>query len=543
MGGFRMSAPSPALPRLPAWACRLLAVGLILGAAGLHIAYLAHNCPLDLSPDEAHYWDWSRHLDWSYYSKGPLVAYLIRAGCELAGAWSEQHTTGLAFAVRLPAVVCGSLLLASLYVLTVQVYRRETLALSVVALALTTPVIAAGSSIMTIDAPYTCCWGWALVLGYCAVVRGARWAWPAAGAAVGLGILAKYTMVLWLPSAGLFLLADPDRRRLLARPGFWVMTAVAGFLSLPILIWNMRNGWVTLHHVSNLTGDGFHWTGPLNYLGGQAALLLGFLFVAWAAAMMRCNPAAEADPGVRYLWWMSAPMFVVFFAFSFKDGGGEVNWPVTAYISGLVLAAAWLARQLASPLVWYRRTAMALLAVACGLGLGVIVVMHHTDWVRPLLAWASGPETPDRPMPLRRFDPTCRLRGWRALAEAVDRARERLRAERIEPVLAASNWSLPGEMGVYCAGHPQAYSLGLAMKVDRHSQYDLWHNPVNDLEAFRGSTFLIVGGVPEWARAAFEQIEQPQEVWYREDGQPISLWTITVCRGYRGFPDMPRGGF
>src|SRR5207253_2471216 len=148
-----------------AWKYRLAAAALIVGAAGLRIFYLAHDCPLDLAPDEAHYWDWSRHLDWSYYSKGPLVAYLIRLGCELAGGWSRQWTATDVLAVRLPAVVCGSLLLASLYVLTIQVYGRPRLALAVVALALTLPAIAAGSSLMTIDAPYACCWGWALVLG------------------------------------------------------------------------------------------------------------------------------------------------------------------------------------------------------------------------------------------------------------------------------------------------------------------------------------------------------------------------------------------
>ena len=67
------------------WAWRLLVAILILGTAALRIAYLARDCPLDLAPDEAHYWDWSRHLDWSYYSKGPLVALLIRASCELFG--------------------------------------------------------------------------------------------------------------------------------------------------------------------------------------------------------------------------------------------------------------------------------------------------------------------------------------------------------------------------------------------------------------------------------------------------------------------------
>src|SRR5207248_1817565 len=82
----------------PERACPYLAGLLILAAAVFHLVYLAALCPLDLAPDEAHYWDWSRHLDWSYYSKGPLVAWLIRASCELVGSWSEQHTGGLTFA-------------------------------------------------------------------------------------------------------------------------------------------------------------------------------------------------------------------------------------------------------------------------------------------------------------------------------------------------------------------------------------------------------------------------------------------------------------
>jgi Dolichyl-phosphate-mannose-protein mannosyltransferase len=532
-----------ALPRLPAWAYRMLAAVLILGAAGMHLAYLAHDCPLDLAPDEAHYFDWSRHLDLSYYSKGPLVAYLIRGGCETVGAWSEQNTANLMFAVRLPAVICGSLLLVSLYVLTVLVHGREALALGAVALALTLPVIAAGASIMTIDSPYTCCWGWALVFGHRAIFRGSWWAWPAAGLAVGLGILAKYTMVLWLPSAGLFLLAQPNLRRLLLRPGFWIMSAIAGLFCLPILIWNMRNGWVTYYHVDRLTGTGFHWTGPLHYVSGQAAMLMGYWLVVWAAAMVRHNPLADADPGRRYLWWLSAPMFLVFLGFSFRTGGGEPNWPVTAYLSGLVLAAAWLPRQLASPVSWYRRSMAALLALACGLGLAATVLMHHTDWVRPLLAQISGPATAKQPMPMRRFDPTCRLRGWRTLAEAVDQKRaELLQVEHEDPVLAASSWALPGELGVYCAGHPQAYSIGLAMG-DRHSQYDLWPNPLRDVEAFRSKTFIVVGWFSEDVRSAFDSVEKPDDVVYSEEGRPVARWTITVCHKYQGFPNMPTGGF
>ncbi|MHB1424221.1 MAG: glycosyltransferase family 39 protein [Gemmataceae bacterium] len=531
--------------------CRLLATCLILGAAALHLAYLVNNCPLDLAPDEAHYWDWSRpeHLDWSYYSKGPLIAYLIRGGCALAGSWSVEHTGNLALAVRLPAVVCGSLLLLSLYLLTVQVYRCEVLALAVVGLALTLPLIAVGSSLMTIDAPYTCCWGWALVLGHRAIFRGSTWAWPLLGVVLGLGMLAKYTTIVWLPSAALFLLTTPSYRRLLWSRGFFRMCAVAALCCLPILIWNAQHDWVTFRHVFGLSGlhdtarppnePAIHWLGPLHYLGAQCALLLVYWFVVWLAAMIAHRPGRESDEGVRYLWWLSAPMFILFLAFSPKTGGGEMNWPVTAYLSGLVLSAAWLARQFDDPRRWYRLGAAVNLGLACVFGLAVTAFMHHSEWLYPVLGKLAGEPTRTNLFPLRRFDPTCRLRGWRTLAAAVDRLRARLSEEEgREPVLAGSSWNLPGELGVYCVGHPQAYSLGPVMG-DRHSQYDLWFNPFTNCADFQHRTFLVVNGDPDVLRAAFATVETT-ELMHRESGQPISSWRLSVCRDFRGSFPQPR---
>jgi 4-amino-4-deoxy-L-arabinose transferase-like glycosyltransferase len=530
----------------PAWVFRLLATVLILTVSAGRIAYLAENCPLDLSSDEAHYFDWSRHLDWSYYSKGPLVASLIHGSVAVAGGWAEQVSGNVMPAVRLPAVLCGALLLVALYILTVQVFRQEGLAAAVVALAMALPVTAAGAVLMTIDAPYTCCWAWALVLAHRALFRPGWWAWPAAGLVVGLGILAKYTMVLFLPSVALFLLATPGFRRLLFRPGFWMMCLVAGVCCLPILIWNIRNGWVTVFHVGTLAGSEeskIHWSGPLHYVGGQFALLLGYWFIAWLAAMGRRNPWAAVDDGQRYLWWLSAPMFLTFLAFSLKTGGGELNWPVTAYLSGLVLAADWLRAQLESPRLAYRRLVTAGLVLACAVSAGVTMLMHRTELARPLLTALSGSASPMNPCPVRKYDPTCRLRGWRALASQIDGLRAGLaRDEGVEPELAGVGWSLPGELGVYCQGHPQAYSLGLALG-DRHSQYDLWMNPIHDVEEFRGKTFIVVGGGGPKLEEAFERVEAPKLVWYTEQGLPVSCWPVFVCHGYRGFKaeaDAPR---
>ncbi|MBI3759608.1 MAG: glycosyltransferase family 39 protein, partial [Deltaproteobacteria bacterium] len=282
---------------------RWAAATLVVAVAGLRLVYLAWFCPLDLAPDEAYYWDWSRQLDWSYQSKGPLVAWLIRASCEVFGA--------TVLAIRVPAVVCGSLLLAGLYVLTVQVHRSERLGFGVVAVALTLPIVAAGSMLMTIDAPFTCAWTWALVFGHRAACRSTAWAWPMAGVCICIGLLAKHTMVLWLPSFVLFLLTTPAMRALLCRPGFWVMTGIGSLGGVPILLWNASHHWPMLRHTqihAGLESDALlNPLGPLHFLATQFALMLGFWFAAWLWAMWQHRPTRESSPDLRFLGWMSAP--------------------------------------------------------------------------------------------------------------------------------------------------------------------------------------------------------------------------------------------
>jgi hypothetical protein len=168
-----------------------------------------------------------------------------------------------------------------------------------------------------------------------------------------------------------------------------------------------------------------------------------------------------------------------------------------------------------------------------------ILFVHGSHRLYPALARLAGPPRGEYDFPLRRFDPSCRLCGWhRTLAAEVDRLRDFLRrAEGREPVLAGVGWTLPGELGVYCAGHPQAYSLG-ALTGERHSQYDLWPNPLHDGEPLRGRTFIVVGWPTEAVRGGFDWVGPTQFVTHRVHGQPVTGWFLTVCRGFRGrFPD------
>jgi Dolichyl-phosphate-mannose-protein mannosyltransferase len=524
------------------WLIHGLALLLILGAALLHVLYLGWLTPLDLAPDEAHYWDWSRHLDWSYYSKGPLVAYLIHASCWLTGSWSEALTGNQMLAVRLPAVTCGGLLLVSLYVLTIQIFRSPKLALAVVIFGLTMPILALGSTLMTIDSPYCCCWGWALVAGWHAVTRRSLLGWVAAGLLVGVGILAKYTMVLWLPSMGLFLLVAREYRHELLRPGFWIAVCLAGLCCLPILIWNLQNGWVTFRHVGGQAGlteeNGIQWLGPFQFVGVQAAILLGFWFVTWIVAIVHYRPWRATIAPTRYLWCMSAPMFALFLCFSLRTRC-EPNWPVTAYLSGLVLAAYWLAEMSTRETSAWAMSLRAGTVTACALGLGTIVIMHRAELVHPLLASVAGAPTAKQPAPLRNVDPTCRLRGWRYLASQIDLIRKQLRDQgEDDPIIVTASWTLPGEIGFYCQGRPQAYCMGI-LQGDRHSQYDLWHpNPVEEWEGYVQRTFIFVGEMTLPVKTAFDAIEPAQTIVYSVDGRPVASWSVSVCRSYRGVPHI-----
>lgn len=526
----------PALPRPAAWPWeRWVAAALIAASAFWHIAYLTQACPLDLAADEAHYWEWSRHLDWSYYSKGPLIAFVIRLGRALLGDLSVALVGDESLAVRVPAALCGAGLLVSLFVLARRTLQSERLALTAVALGLTLPAIAAGSTIMTIDAPYTLAWGWSLVLAHIAVFDQKRWAWPVLGVVVGVGILAKYTMLLFLPCLALFLLAHREHRRLLMRSGPWLAVAIAGACCLPIVYWNYTHDWVSLRHVgwqAGATATGIRWFGPVRFIAEQAGLLLIFWFNCYVAASWANRPGQPVSVHRSFLWWFSAPVFALFLTASLRTPG-QVNWPIVAYHAGILLGLTWFAERIATagPKEGVMLRTSAGLAVV--VGLAMIWVLHYPASARPLFAALAAEPTKDEPVPMRRYDPTARLRGWKHLASAVDVVRNRVADER--PLVAGSFWTLPGELSFYCDGHPEVYCFGAALG-QRFSQFDIWRpNPLFDPEAFTGRTFIFVGDVSHEVRAAFAQVEPSERVTYTEAGRPVAYWDVTVCRGFRGF--------
>lgn len=183
----------------PLWVC----LGFVLALTAWRIGWLALN-RTDLFTDESQYWFWSTELALGYFSKPPLIAWIIRAATELAGS-SEP------FWVRLPAPLIHAATAMVIAWLGTMLHGTRTGALSGAAYAVM-PAVGVGSMVISTDTPLTLCFALALVL-FVRLARTPRIATAVAlGVVVGIGFLAKYAMAYFLLGAGLTVLLVPKLR-------------------------------------------------------------------------------------------------------------------------------------------------------------------------------------------------------------------------------------------------------------------------------------------------------------------------------------------
>ncbi|MFZ2198227.1 MAG: glycosyltransferase family 39 protein, partial [Thermodesulfovibrionales bacterium] len=225
------------------------ALGLSLLLISLFRVYFILTGPFDLSPDEAHYWEWSRHLDWSYYSKGPMIAYLIYLGTSLFG--------DTVFGVRIFAVVLSAASSFLLYLMGKELYDEKTGLVSALLVQIV-PLYSVYGVLFTIDSPFMFFWILSLYLFHRLKQRHLHedrkilfdYYWLLLGVSIGLGLLTKYTMAFFYISGFLFMVSSKETRELLRTPGPYIALIITLAVFSPVILWNAANGWVTLKHTA-----------------------------------------------------------------------------------------------------------------------------------------------------------------------------------------------------------------------------------------------------------------------------------------------------
>ncbi len=275
--------------RYARWAAAILVVGTIF-----RLWYSTH---LELVGDEAYYWLWSRHPDFCYLDKGPVIAWFISAGTALFG----QTVFGIRFFATLLALGTG----AGIFLLGRRLFS-DRVAFWAVVLAALTPLFAVGATLMTIDTVYIFFWTFAALTFWQAKDETRLSWWVLTGVLVGLSVLSKYTGAIELLSFAGFCAWHPPSRQHFRRTTFPVMLLVVALFLVPVLVWNWQHGFPTSHFLVHRGAlDERTRIRPLevlSFLAQQAGVISPLLFLGLLAAV--CWPRLARTPRVQtgYFW-------------------------------------------------------------------------------------------------------------------------------------------------------------------------------------------------------------------------------------------------
>lgn len=493
----------------------------------MHLVYLHYNCPIDLAVDESYYWDWSRQLDWCYYSKPPGVAALIRASCAIFGDTMP--------AVRYPALLLAMGTTLVTFALALRIFRDRWTALGAAAALMTLPLFIAGSVLMTIDAPLVFMWGLATLLLLSAIFDERKWAWIAAAITIGLGFLFKQVAFVWFIGIFVFLAIDRDGRKWLRTPWPYAMLLLASVFTLPVFIWNAQHAWVTAKHVGADTvasdDSGFRPYGVLEFIVGMIGVLGPAAAIAMPAAILwswRLWQRKEQQyRQCMLLLLIALPILIGVLAISMIRKA-QLNWPATSFLMLTVIMAGFLAERLRDPLTRKRwRPTIIGLAITAIL---VVPIAHFSGMLYPLIASINAHFGTHLTSGI---DPARRMRHWREVAQRVQDVRKQLPGDAL--VLAADRPST-SEMAFYLPGHPVTYCYTTYLKehAGRFSQYDIWENRALDQPQLFGRDAVLIGPVPPEIAQAFDSVEHLPLQWTDIGGVRVRPIDLSIGRNFKG---------
>ena len=454
---------------------------------------------LPILPDEAYYFQWSRHLDASYFSKGPAIAYTIAAGTSLFGANN--------FGVRFFAVMLSAGTAWQMFLLARRWYD-ETTALIAVLITNVVPIYALGAVVMTIDPLSAFFWIWAANLFSSAIQKGRLLDWLLTGFAVGCGFLAKYLNALELVAFVAFLLLVPSRRQLLLKPHFWLMLTAAVFCTTPVLWWNWQHGWVSAGQLANRghlnEPFGLHFSTFIDFLGLQALVISPCLFLALLVSAVIVilqrsrKKGAQNSEGELLLLLLFLPVFLMYavLALHLRE---EPNWPAVSYLTLIIILASHWRKMLTTG-----TRSQPFIILAFGFAWLQTLLMHDTEFL---------------PLP-QKMDPMGRVAGWSEIAAHLNDLRQQEHAD----ILIADAYK---EASIFSFHLPDKTFIYTLRHAPPSNQYDFWPGYA---EAHPQRALWITGEpTPAALQHDFNTITFVERVVVSFRGKPFREYTIYLC--------------
>lgn len=462
-----------------------------VGVLTLWRLYLSAH--LQLHPDEAYYWLWSRSLDIGYFDHPPLVAYFI---------WFTTLLSKAEVWVRLSGTIVSLLVSVIIWQLSLQLFRSERVAAGSIALFNVYPQTMLGMIVISPDIPVLLFWSISIYIFWQIILTQKTWLWFALGLTFGLALLSKYTAILMVPCALIYLLLTDDRRWL--RTIYPYLSLAIGLLCFfPVLLWNSQHEWVSFSFQlkNGLGGESYSLDKVAEYIGGQL-LVVGP--VVWPLGIYAgIVGIRRRDKETALLLAAALPVILFFGLSSLKKAAGP-NWPGFAYFTFCMLVTHFCL----SGNSRVRRSLWSS-AVVSSLLLSAVVTLHARFNLIPLDRYSKE---------MAAADATNAFHGWRELAAELEKYPGR------EFAVTPSH-QLSAEI-IYYTDTKLVAQTSLRT---RPSQFNMWRSP-NDSGRTDG---LYVWSVDDYIGpdgSFFAAASQSDSFHIYRDGLPIRTYHIISGR-------------
>ncbi len=289
---------------------------LLLIALVRVLLHLLTNNNSGFHRDELNFIANARHLAWGYVEYPPLTPFLTRVSLVLFG---ESGVSVRLFAVlaQAAAIVVTGLMAREMG------GRRGAQVLAALAVAITPISIAMGTMMMYVSFDFL----WWVLAAYFVVkllrTENPRW-WLGVGAAIGLGALTRYTIVIAVAALAVGILLTPARRYLLSP---WLLAGVglAALICLPNIIWQAQHDFVALAFTRAIHQRDVAWGRTSGFVVEQFYQASHpFTVPLWIAGLYFYF-FAPLGRRFRTLGWMTVVAFVLFYV---SEGRGYYTGPV-----------------------------------------------------------------------------------------------------------------------------------------------------------------------------------------------------------------------
>lgn len=500
-----------------AWRLTLLMV------AGLTIVRLValFMTPLELYPDEAQYWLWSRELAFGYFSKPPMIAWLIWLTTKIGGDAEPW--------VRLSAALLHAGAALVIHRIARRLYGGWS-GLVAAAIYSLMPGVVLSSGLIATDAPllfFLALTIWAYVDLYEAVAPRRYFVAFGMGVALGLAFLSKYAAIYALGSIVIhFVISREGRRRWCPAAAVLFITAFVLTLA-PNFAWNASHHFSTVKHTASNANWGahqlFNFRELIEFVGSQFgvfgpvpfAVLLGGAI--WLGAKKKL-----ASPDLLLLCFCAPPLIIV--AGEAFVSRANANWAGAAFVAGSVLAAGWLLRWNA------RRWMIGGLAFQALFALFFVICM-----VSPKVADAVGLSNGFK-----------RVRGWDQTVQAIiDRTREEQALHGGVSAVAMDDrfvYNAAAYYGRDYFGQPGAPPLRMWVHEAHPQNQAETETPLNAAYGKRALIVSLEGGYRPEIEQDFKQVSGLQIARVRLDKKRSRRIDLFIAEGFAPLPRDPITG-